>query len=102
MTIQRTLRYFAEDYLYLRPFPGVDNLLYNRVIIFRKMRKAAVLAVLDFFRAADFEIAAAFIAQRIQRAVAEQAIEFSGVGFAVARQVLAFAVVKESVIVFHN
>jgi len=66
------------------------------------VRKQAVLAVLDLIRAAYLKIPAAVFAERIERAVAEKAVERLAVFRFVAGKVLAIAVAKESEAVLHG
>jgi len=66
------------------------------------MREVAVLAVLHFFCAAEFEITSAFIAQRIQGTVAEQAVKLIAFRRLVAGEILALTIAEKPVAVLHG
>ena len=71
-------------------------------VIIGRMRIHAVLAVFYPFFAAVLEIAAAPVAHRVERAITEEAVEGARVGRGVAREILAFRVLKKLVVVFHD
>ena len=66
------------------------------------MGQMAVRTVLNFFCAAVFEIAAAFAAQKIKRAVAEKTVKLIIVRRLVAGEIFTFAVAEKSIIILHK
>ena len=68
----------------------------DQTVIFSFVGDQTVGAVLDPL-GGIFEISAAFISQRVQRAVAEQSAEGLGIGALVAGKILAFTVLVEIV-----
>jgi len=65
------------------------------------VRQGAAHTVFYFFVAFVMIIPAAPDAHAVQRAITEQAVEPAGVGYLVAWEIFALAVVKELVVVFH-
>jgi hypothetical protein len=66
------------------------------------MGQMAVRTILDVFFARVLKIAAALSAQKIQRAVAEQAVKAVALRSGVAGKILTCAIVKEFVAVFNG
>ena len=72
-------------------------------VVFRDMRESAMNTAFDVFRFADkFKIAAALIPQKVERAVAKQAIEPFGVTAFVAWKSGAIDVSEKTIAIFHD
>jgi predicted ATPase len=64
------------------------------------MGQMAVRTIFDFFFARVLKMAAALIAQKIQRAIAEQAVKTAALWRGMAGEIFTRAIVKEFVTVF--
>jgi hypothetical protein len=66
------------------------------------MGQIAVRTIFNIFRAGEFEITAAFTAQKIKRAVAEQAVKIIIVRRFVAGEIFTFTIAEKIKVVLHN